>query len=197
MQSLHGLSSAETAGPSTQHPPALSLGNLAAPHISPVNPPVTFHVGAQLRAPAPHQQPFRPSYTRPPSDNLSPLVRMPNQQQLHNSFVSTSPLYPQATIRPPSLSGTRGRTDLPYDTSALSASHYRSLSALELLVDINNHQSGTDPLNLPPLTEPGLTFDSLVPSNIMMVGHGGQGTASSQTTVPSTVFDVISLSDDD
>ncbi|RWR81523.1 helicase protein MOM1-like protein isoform X1 [Cinnamomum micranthum f. kanehirae] len=197
MQSLHGLSSAETAGPSTQHPPALSLGNLAAPHISPVNPPVTFHVGAQLRAPAPHQQPFRPSYTRPPSDNLSPLVRMPNQQQLHNSFVSTSPLYPQAMVRPPSLSGTRGRTDLPYDTSALSASHYRSLSALELLVDINNHQSGTDPLNLPPLTEPGLTFDSLVPSNIMMVGHGGQGTASSQTTVPSTVFDVISLSDDD
>eukprot|EP00268_Persea_americana_P019408 TRINITY_DN1994_c0_g2_i1.p1 TRINITY_DN1994_c0_g2~~TRINITY_DN1994_c0_g2_i1.p1 ORF type:complete len:1166 (-),score=268.22 TRINITY_DN1994_c0_g2_i1:185-3682(-) len=192
MQSLHGLSSAETAGPSTQHPPALSLGNLAAPHISPVNPPVTFHVGAQLRAPAPHQQPFRPTYTPTPSDNLSPLVRMPSQQQLHNSL----PLYPQATIRPPPLAGTLGRSDLPYDTSALPASHYRSLSALELLVDINN-QSGTDPLNLPPLTEPGLTFDSLVPSNIMMVGHGGQGTASSHTTGPSTVFDVISLSDGD
>lgn len=206
-QILHQPSSGEIAGPPIQLPPAPSLGNLAAPHMSPIIPTVNLHVGAQMRARAPHQQqPFRPSST-PSSSNQLPLIRMASQQQLQNSFVTTSPRYPQVPIYPPSSFGTRVGTDLPYDNdsqygsnphpSALPASHDPFLSAFELLVDIDG-QYGSNPLNLPPLTEPGLTFNSLVPSNLTMgMGPGGQGTTSPLTTGLSTMLDVISLSDDD
>ncbi|XP_058094527.1 uncharacterized protein LOC131240366 [Magnolia sinica] len=172
-------------------PSALFSSNSAtAPHFSPtVSPRVNIQLSTELRAPAPHLQPFRPTSVSM-SSHLPPTSGMPSQQSIANS-VTAPPQPPQLPHVPQSVpSGVFSGTHLRDSSGALPAFH-NSLSAVELLMDFDR-RSGA---NLQNLSDLSLSFDTLLPSNPST--GSGRGTAGASTARPQAAVDIVCLSDDD
>ncbi|KAJ9698071.1 hypothetical protein PVL29_007263 [Vitis rotundifolia] len=164
-------------------------------HISPITPPTGNHqVGSDIRAPAPHLQPFRPAVPMS-STSLPSLMRgMPSQPAPSNppSTSSTLPQLSQLPARLPLSSyqscqqNSGQRLENPGGSPALNNP---PLSALELLVDIDN-RIGPNPWNVlapPSDTSSNLElFDTSEPRALDGTrAHGG------------LTSDVVCLSDDD
>ncbi|KAM3739978.1 hypothetical protein ACB098_08G064300 [Castanea mollissima] len=142
------------------------------PNISPISPPTgNLQVGSEIRAPAPHLQPFRPTSVTPIS--LPSLPRgLPSQQAPCNSTAtSTSLSHQQPRVAAPTYQSG------PYSRGQRLETSGGLPSALELLMDVDS-QSGAKLRRKPELCS---NFDSL---NISEFGTSGSP-------------DIVCLSDDD
>ncbi|XP_043701766.1 helicase protein MOM1-like [Telopea speciosissima] len=157
---------------------ALFSSNPVRQSISPIVPPAgNLQVAGELRAPAPHLQPFRHS-TSMPAPNIQPVPHtIPSQQALGNA-ASTSSMIPQLASRAPTLSsGPFSRSQQQESAVGLAGFSNSSLSALELLQ---------------PLPDLGLTVGALDPSELT-THCSSRGTAA--RTDPTA--DVVCISDDE
>lgn len=171
------------------------------PRISAITPSTgNLRVG-EVRSPAPHLQPFRPSTSASAASLPSHSQAMPSQQS-PTPRLATSPFsqhtpqrtahsqvppLPQQLPLPTTNPISRNR---PQSESRLSAPHNSSQSAVQLLIDMDRprvHGHNTS-ASLPD----GTNFGSLEQSNLETLGnaHG---------TLPSSVAtaDVVCLSDED
>lgn len=152
------------------------------PNISPISPPTgNLQVGSEIRAPAPHLQPFRPTSVSPIS--LPSLPRgLPSQQAPCNSTATSTSLSHQQprAAAPTYQSG-------PYSRGQRLETSGGLPSALELLMDIDG-QSGAKLRRQPELCS---NFDSLNISEF--------GTSSIRVNAVHTGGspDIVCLSDDD
>ncbi|KAK7850706.1 helicase protein mom1, partial [Quercus suber] len=152
------------------------------PNISPISPPTgNLQVGSEIRAPAPHLQPFRPTSVSPIS--LPSLQRgLPSQQAPCNSTATSTSLSHQQprAAAPTYQSG-------PYSRGQRLETSGGLPSALELLMDVDS-QSGAKLRRQPELCS---NFDSLNVSEF--------GTSSTRVNAVRTGGspDIVCLSDDD
>lgn len=177
-----------------QHSSALFSGTpTRPPHISSISPsPSNLQVGSEIRAPAPHLQPFRPS-TSLSTTSISSLSRgMPSQQVPSNS--PTSPTLSQLPSRlPPCTPQSVPHNRAHYQETAgiLPTLSSASPPAFELQKDLAN-QTSTNPIqpcNLPPLTDVGSNPNPLVQSE--------HNPLNSTRKNPACPTEVVCLSDDD
>ncbi|KAF8397710.1 hypothetical protein HHK36_016632 [Tetracentron sinense] len=214
---LHGMSSQQSSSnlPPTQNLPVHSELRAPAPHIRPSrpatsmsapdfpplpcgmsslqsssNPPPTQNlpVHSELRAPAAHHQPFRPAISVSAPD-FPPLPCGMSSSQSSSNPPATFSMRSQLT---PQLPGPCSRTHQPQNTGEFPALHNSSLSALELLKDIDHRAGVNSPNFTPPMQDLCPPFDTWVPSELAVTG-------SVQGTIASTgaATDIVCLSDDD
>ncbi|KAF5751556.1 helicase protein MOM1-like [Tripterygium wilfordii] len=176
----------------------LSGTSTRPPHII-SNPPPTLNLqgGCQIRARAPHLRPYRhPSSLS--ATNLSSLPRgMPSQPELSNPFAASSLLPQQPTIwQPPPTyqSGPHNRVHQPETAGGLPTPPDSSLSALALLVDVEN-QTAVNPCP-PSYPSPALEFSNLDPLLLPEFGGPISGTQAN-TSHSSGHPDMVCLSDED
>ncbi|XP_042510686.1 helicase protein MOM1-like isoform X2 [Macadamia integrifolia] len=131
------------------HTSALFSSNPVRQHISPVVPSAgNLQVASEPRAPAPHLRCFRPSRSMS-APNIQPRPHtIPGQQAL----------------------GPLSRSERLERVGGLAGFSNRSLSALELLLDISNQPAVNPPSLLQPFPDLGLTLDTLDPSEL--TSHG-------------------------
>ncbi|KAK9280673.1 hypothetical protein L1049_014371 [Liquidambar formosana] len=175
--------------PVFRHSPAL-LSSIPTrpPHISPITPSTgNLQVGSEIRAPAPHLQPFRPS-TSLSAATLSSLPRgMPSQLAPTNAPATTLSLHQlPARPQPPPIyeSGPYNRAPQPESAGGLPVLPTSSLSALELLMDIDNRPGA----KLPNSSNFGL---------VDLAEFGTPGSTQVNSAPVDVASDVVYLSDDD
>ncbi|GFZ20438.1 hypothetical protein Acr_28g0011430 [Actinidia rufa] len=152
------------------HPSALFSSSPARP---PFITPITSRTGnsqmvGALRAPAPHLQAFRIPSSLPRTGIASQSRGLPSHQA-PRSFPITSPLVPivpSQSLPPPTLTHTPtptyyGQAPQPEVTGGLPSLQNSSLSAMGLLVNVNNQPGATPPNILPPLPDFSSGFGSL------------------------------------
>lgn len=190
------------------------------PQISAITPSTGgVRVGGEKRAPAPHLQPFRPpgcmsaaaSSSCIPSNSPSqqgpinlparslPLPPVPNQQPLPlpSQFLlqqnPSPPTQPTAALQPSRISQavSSSRPSQP-ESGVQPGCHNPSLSAVELLMDIDNQAVGHLPTILQHLAGSGLNTSVLDPSVTRAPGN-----ADRSLKLPAIASDVVCLSDDD
>ncbi|CAN4101686.1 unnamed protein product [Withania somnifera] len=187
------------------------------PLISAITPSTgNLRVASEIRAPAPHLQPFRTTPTMSTSSSPSTLAQStqnhpqstdmaasspslphlvslqktpsPSQHQQHQIPM---PLVPQLAVE---LSSSRNAT-LQHDIGGLPAARNLSISAQELLFNVENRPHANRPSIMPPLPDVGSNFDSLDLSEFQTLdGVPGVSTSSAGAT---NVTDVVCVSDDD
>ncbi|CAK9138730.1 unnamed protein product [Ilex paraguariensis] len=182
--------------PRVHHSAALLSSSMSRTlHISSVTPSTrNLRVGGEIRAPAPHIQPFR--HASMSAASLASLPRGIPYQQAPNNLPETAPSHPQLPPQPtPPLptnhSGPYRRSPQPETARGLPA-HSLSLSALELLMDIDNCTSAHQSNSLPPLPDFSVNFGSLDLSEF-----GALASAHVSSTPSAVAADVFCLSDDD
>ncbi|KAK3042547.1 hypothetical protein RJ639_001541 [Escallonia herrerae] len=159
------------------------------PSINPINLSTgNLRVGAEIRAPAPHLQPFRRV--------------VPSQQALGTLPTTSSSLHlplplprpPLSTPPPPTPTNhsSLNRQPQPETAGALPVNNSSALSALELLMDMDNRQNTPRPNILPLPPNVASTFQQL---DLSEFGIGSGIRVSSAPLVAET--DVVCLSDDD
>ncbi|CAK9167786.1 unnamed protein product, partial [Ilex paraguariensis] len=179
--------------PQLHHSAALFASIMTRPpHISPIT-PSTVRVAGEIRAPAPHIQPFRPASMSTASfTSLTPGIPC---QPAPNNLPATSPSHTQLPPPPSSLptnhSGLCSRPPQPENAGGLPA-HNLSLSATEMLMDIDSRSGAHQPDIMPPLADFSTTFDSLDLSEF-----GASGSMQVSSAPSAVVADVVCLSDDD
>lgn len=208
--SLPTLRSASVAGSSSSGQPAavsrsttFSAGSVVSrpPLISAITPSRGNHrLGGEVRAPAPHLQPFKgPASTAVTSSSTLPhgmpghprpvyvaaSLRSTLQNQIQQSMVQQLPV---------NLSDS-GNTSLDHGLGGLPAIQNPSLSARELLLEMENRSRANRPSFMPPLPDIGCNFDSLDLSDFHSLGSVKGGSISSETAA--NVSSVVCLSDDD
>lgn len=131
--SLSAASPHITSPPVQSHHPSVYLNTpTRPPNISSISPPTgNLLVGSEIRAPAPHLQPFRP----PTSMSANSLPSLPRQQAPSNT--ATTRAVPSCLA---SASYNRGQR--------LETPHPNYLSSLELLREFDN-RSGSNTPNMP------------------------------------------------
>lgn len=131
--SLSAASPHITSPPVQSHHPSVFLNTpTRPPNISSISPPTgNLQVGSEIRAPAPHLQPFRPAT----SMSANSLPSLPRQQAPSNT--ATTRAAPSCLSSGSYNRGQRLETALP-----------NSLSALELLKEFDS-RSGANPPNMP------------------------------------------------
>lgn len=171
------------------------------PIISAITPSRGNHrLGGEVRAPAPHLQRFK----GPTSTSVSSPSTLPNGIPVH-----PRPVYVAASLRstlqnsiqppivqqlPVNLSDSRN-TSLDHGLGGLPAIQNPSLSARELLQEMENRSRANRPNFMPPLPDIGCNFDSLDLSDFHSLGSVQRGPISSE---PATnVSSVVCVSDDD
>ncbi|XP_055829400.1 helicase protein MOM1-like isoform X2 [Solanum dulcamara] len=197
------------------------------PLISAITPSTgNLRVASEIRAPAPHLQPFRtpssmssgssPStlahsiqnhpqstYMAASSPSLPQLTSLlttsspspspspsPSQSQHPQHQIST-PLVPQVAV---DLSSPRNPT-LQHDIGGLPAARNQSISAQELLFNVENQPHANRPNIMPPLPDVDSDFDLLDLSEFQTLDSvQGVSTSSAGAT---NVTDVVCVSDDD
>ncbi|KAL2557461.1 uncharacterized protein Fot_02200 [Forsythia ovata] len=187
-----------------QHASALFSGvPTRPPHISTITPSTgNLHVG-EVRSPAPHLQPFRSSMSASAASLPSLSHGMPSQQAptprpaTSPSFSQHMPQWtphsqvsslPQQLPLPATNPVSRNR---PQPESRLPASHNPSLSAVQLLMDMDHRPRVNGHNTFASLPDVGTTFGSLEQSDLERLGNV-QGSLPSVATT-----DVVYLSDDD
>ncbi|XP_028070607.1 helicase protein MOM1-like isoform X2 [Camellia sinensis] len=167
----------------------------------PTGPPptVNLQVVSEIRAPAPHLQPFRPS------SSMSPISSLPHglpSQHIPRNHRTTSLAVPLAPPRPPTPPppqppthryGDYERNLRPEFTGGLLGLQNSSLSAMGLLAAFDNQRGACPPNFLPPLPDFSSTFGALDGA------LGSEGDSGRINLAPSGVeaTDIVCLSDDD
>ncbi|XP_021279332.1 helicase protein MOM1-like isoform X1 [Herrania umbratica] len=146
---------AQTTGPPLQavNPSAFFSGTpTRPPHISSISPSAgNLQMSSEIRAPAPHLQPFRPSTSISPGSLPSQSRGMSNQQA-HGNHPVAPPVRGQSYGNPPahrpiSTTCQSGRIP-PETTGGLAPPPNASLPSLDVLMGINNLSgANTNPLN--------------------------------------------------
>ena len=170
-------------------------------HISPITPPTGNHqVGSDIRAPAPHLQPFRPAAAAMPMSSssssaslpslLMPIrVGMPNQQPALISPSTSSSLLPQPRLPLTSFQNAGG---LPPNTPPISL--------MELLMDVDN-QIGPNPWSVfpPPASNTSSNLDTSEPRALDVPPAPAPAPAPAPTPAPAPAPapPLVCLSDDD
>ncbi|KAJ8557657.1 hypothetical protein K7X08_003282 [Anisodus acutangulus] len=206
-----GLSLAGQPAP-TQQPAAVSRSTAYSagrpPLISTITPSTgNFRVGGEIRAPAPHLQPFRPPTSMSTSISSSTLCStnmaasldsLPHLASLQTSSPSQppqhqipTPLVPQVAV---DFSSSRNLI-LQHDIGGLPAAQNPSISAQELLFNVENLPRANRPNIMPPLPDVGSDFDMLDLSEFQTL-DGVQG-GSTSSSLATNVSDVVCVSDDD
>ncbi|KAK4351467.1 hypothetical protein RND71_030780 [Anisodus tanguticus] len=206
-----GLSLAGQPAP-TQQTAAVSRSTAHSagrpPLISAITPSTgNLRVGGEIRAPAPHLQPFRPPTSMSTSsssstlfstnmsaslDSLPPLASLqtssPSQLPQHQI---PSPLVPQVAV---DLSSSRNATP-QHDIGRLPAAQNPSISAQELLYNVENRPHANRPNIMPSLPDVDSDFDLLDLSEFQTLDgvHGG----STSSALATNVSDAVCVSDDD
>ncbi|XVF20260.1 hypothetical protein REPUB_Repub11eG0182400 [Reevesia pubescens] len=193
-----GVANAQTMGPPlpVSNPLAFFTGTpTRPPHISSISPSTgNLQMGSEIRAPAPHLQPFRPSASISPS-SLPLQSRGMSSQQAHNNHpVASMPLLQSygnpLAHRQASTTGQSGRIQNNI-SGGLTALPSSSLPSLDVLMGMNNLSGGNanPPSNLLPDISPSLATlvnqESRVPS------------IRSNPAQQSGATDIVYLSDDD
>lgn len=207
---LPPLRSSSVAGSSSSSQPAavsrsttFPAGSISRPPplISAITPSRGNHrLGGEVRAPAPHLQRFK----GPTSTPLSSPSTLPNGMPVH-----PRPIYMAASLRstlqnpiqppivqqlPVNLSDSRN-TSLDLGLGGLPAIQKPSLSARELLQEMENRSRANRPNFMPPLPDIDCNFDPLDLSDFHSLGSVQRGPISSE---PATnVSCVVCVSDDD
>ncbi|KAK3041003.1 hypothetical protein RJ639_026715 [Escallonia herrerae] len=168
--------SSTPARPPSINPINLSMGNL--------------RVGAEIRAPAPHLQPFRRVVPSQQALGTPPVT----SSSLHLPLPLPLPRPPLSTPPPPTPTNhsSLNRQPQPETAGALPVNNSSALSALELLMDMDNRQNTPRANILPPPPDVASTFQQL---DLSEFGIGSSIRVSSAPLVAET--DVVCLSDDD
>ncbi|KAL7173695.1 hypothetical protein ACSBR2_033030 [Camellia fascicularis] len=167
----------------------------------PTGPPptVNLQVVSEIRAPAPHLQPFRPS------SSMSPITSLPHglpSQHIPRNHRTTSLAVPLAPPRPPTPPPPQPPTHRYGDyernlrtefTGGLLGLQNSSLSAMGLLAAFDNQRGACPPNFLPPLPDFSSNFGALDGA------LGSEGDSGRINLAPSGVeaTDIVCLSDDD
>ncbi|XP_037495734.1 helicase protein MOM1 isoform X1 [Jatropha curcas] len=156
------------------------------PLISSISPTTgNLQIGSEIRAPAPHLQPFRSSASTTSTNVPSPSIVMPSVQVPSNPLTtSTTPT--QLPLRP-QQSHYRNISNRPETARISSPLSNPSPSALELLRDVENQTNRNS--NSHPLTRLGSNTDPLVMPEI--------GQLNDKRTDVACPSEVVCLSDDD
>ncbi|KAJ7981020.1 helicase protein MOM1-like [Quillaja saponaria] len=168
----------------------MSSDSTRPPHINSISPHTFNHqAGSEMRAPAPHLQPFRPS-TSMHSISHPMLPRGMSNQQAPNGLPATSPQFPQLPPRipPPTYQSSSHHVALRPEAAGTSAASNFTVPALELLMEMN-HRSAANSLSSIPRRP------DLVSSNLPQFGLCTRMHANSVHSHPNA--DVVCLSDDD
>ncbi|XP_022949441.1 helicase protein MOM1 isoform X2 [Cucurbita moschata] len=170
------------------------IGSISSPTGNP-------QVGSVIRAPAPHLQPFRPT----PAPHLQPFRPTSSISAANPRGISTQhgpsnpstipPSFPQRPPRPsvaaPHQSIPLNRSYRPDSLEQLPTFSNTALSALDLLMDMNNRAGVNFPQNFPP---PAADVTLTAPQPVPPVSTGSTQVNAVNTTGDS---DVVYLSDDD
>ncbi|CAN4120274.1 unnamed protein product [Withania somnifera] len=209
--SLLPLRSSSVAGSSSSSQPAavsrsatFSAGNVSRPPppiISAITPSRgNRRLGGDVRSPAPHLQRFKGPTPTPVCSSSTFLNGMTGHPR---PVYVAAPLRPtfQNQIQPPLVQqlpvnrSDSGNTSLDYGLGGLPAMQKPSLSARELLQEMENRSRANRPNFMPPLPDIGCNFDSLDLSDFHSMGSVQGGLISSETAT--NVSGVVCLSDDD
>ena len=177
-----------------------SSSPMRPPHIGSISSPTgNPQVGSVIRAPAPHLQPFRPTSAphlqpfRPTSSISAANPRGISTQ--HGPPSTIPPSFPQRPPRPsvaaPHQSIPLNRSYRPDGLEQLPTFSNTALSALDLLMDMNNRAGVNFPQNFPP---PAADVTLTAPQPVPPVSTGSTQVNAVNTTGDS---DVVYLSDDD
>uniref|UniRef100_A0A5B7AM86 Putative helicase protein MOM1 isoform X1 n=1 Tax=Davidia involucrata TaxID=16924 RepID=A0A5B7AM86_DAVIN len=171
--------------------------SIAPPLISPMTPSTANpQLIGGIRAPAPHIQPFRPSTSIMSTTSSIPSL-LPHGMPTH--MPSTSLSVPQLPPRPPLPPSSPPPTyhSRPEITGGFPALHHNSsLSALELLMEVDNRPGPHPPNVLPPPPDLGSNFDSELGA-LRSSTSIGVNLAHSRVANSGVATDVVCLSDDD
>ncbi|XP_021665062.2 helicase protein MOM1 isoform X2 [Hevea brasiliensis] len=164
-------SSSRGAAPSLQgvhHSSELFLGALSRPPlISSISPGTgNLQIGGEIRAPAPHLQPCRPSASTVATNLSSLSVGMPSQQMPSNTL-TTSAAPPQLPLRSQLSVNAHNFTHLPETAGTLPALSSSSLSAFEFLMNVHNQTdtNSCSPYGLILQRDLGSNSDLWLPNN--------------------------------
>ncbi|KAF2314239.1 hypothetical protein GH714_024406 [Hevea brasiliensis] len=164
-------SSSRGAAPSLQgvhHSSELFLGALSRPPlISSISPGTgNLQIGGEIRAPAPHLQPCRPSASTVATNLSSLSVGMPSQQMPSNT-PTTSAAPPQLPLRSQLSVNAHNFTHLPETAGTLPALSSSSLSAFEFLMNVHNQTdtNSCSPYGLILQRDLGSNSDLWLPNN--------------------------------
>ncbi|KAF3665811.1 putative lysM domain receptor-like kinase 4-like [Capsicum annuum] len=211
--SLPPLRSSAVAGSSSSQPAAVSRSTVFSagsvsrpppppPLISAITPSRGNHrLGGEFRAPAPHLQRFK----GPTSTPVSSSSTLPNGMTVHPRpvYVAASlrpalqnqiqpPIVQQLPVNLPDTGNASSNRGLGVGMPAIQSP---SLSARELLQEMENRSRANRPNFMPPLPDIGCNFDSLDLSEFHSPGSVQGGAISSETVA--NVSGVVCLSDDD
>ncbi|XP_055833672.1 helicase protein MOM1-like isoform X2 [Solanum dulcamara] len=198
---LPPLRSSSVAGSSSCSQPAavsrsttFSAGSVSRPPplISTITPSRGNHqLGGEVRAPAPHLQRFKGPTSTPVSSSSTLLNGMPGHPRpiyVAASLRSTlqNPIQPPIVQQLPVNLSDSGNTSLDHGLGGLPAIQNPSLSARELLQEMENRSRANKPNFMPPLPDIGCNFDSLDLSDFHSMGSVQRGSISSEpaTNVP-------------
>lgn len=214
--SLLGTTAAvpQTTGPPPPPPPPVQVHHSSALfsniparsiHISPITLPTGNHlVGSDIRAPAPHLQPFRPAMPMS-STSLPSLMRgIPSQPASGNPPLASPsvPQLPQLPARPPltsyqSYQQNSSSQCLENLGGLPSQGNNPTLSAMELLLDIDG-RFGPSPRNgLPPLPPPPPRPDTGSNLNLDSFDASEPRALDGIHSRPGLTSDLVCLSDDE
>lgn len=173
------------------------------PQINPITPLTgNLRVGSEIRAPAPHLQPFRSASA--PAVNFTSLPRVMPSHLTPNSLPTTSHSLPQAPPCPRAAPVSLNYSGSVYDRSpqsitasglsvpGLSSPINSSPSCLDLITDIHKQHGAQRPNDFPPLPDLGSKLDSL---DLSVFENGVSMRVSSPPAAVTT--SVVCLSDDD
>lgn len=208
--SLPPLRSSSVAGSSSCSQPAAVSRSTTFPAGSVSRPPplisaITLsrgnhQIGGEVRAPAPHLQRFKGPTSTPVSSSSPLLNGMPGHPRpvyVAASLRSTlqNPTQPPVVQQLPVNLSDSGNMSLNHGLGGLPAIQKPSLSARELLQEMENRSRANRPNFMPPLPDISCNFDSLDLSAFHSLGSVQRGSISSE---PATnVSSVVCLSDDD
>ncbi|MCD7472818.1 hypothetical protein HAX54_014187 [Datura stramonium] len=188
------------------------------PLISAITPSTgNLRVAGEIRAPAPHLQPFRTPTSMSTSSSPSTLAQSMQNHPQSTNMAASSPSIPQlaslqtsstpSPSQPPqhqmpsplvpqlAIDHSSSRKLPQHDIGGLPAARNPSLSAQELLFSVENRLHANRPNMMPPLPDVGSNFDSLDLSEFQTL-DSVQG-ASTSSAGATNVTDVVCVSDDD
>ncbi|KAL7198220.1 hypothetical protein ACSBR2_020685 [Camellia fascicularis] len=164
------------------------------PHIVPITPPTgNSQVVGEIRAPAPHLKPFRPSSSMS-ATSIPSLTRGLPSQHAQRNLPTISPLVLPVLPRPPPPPPPPPQHEISGRLPSLQNS---SPPVAGMVVDIDSQPCEHPPNVLPPLPNLGSKFGLLDLSQFGAPGSEGVSGRVNLAATSGVVTDVVCVSDDD